>query len=90
MKGCCDMTRNEFEKKWDKNLLEVLGFIIGEKALVPCSINCYKDGNEWIIRDIDERQDVYERLRGDEETVFNKIDGMAQRYYKREKENGRL
>jgi len=84
------MTRKEFDKKWDKYLLEVLGFIVGREAIVPNTINCYQDGKEWVIRDVGEKQDIYVRFRGDEELVFEKIDNIAERYYKREKEHKRL
>ncbi len=90
MKGFGNMTRKEFEKKWDEYLLEVLGFIVGREAIVPSTINCYQGTDEWIIRSIGERQSINIRFKGDEETVFNELNDMVESSYERKKELGLL
>ena len=39
------------------------------------SVSCYRDGDEWVLTEIDERQRVYER-RGTEEDIVRKMYGI--------------
>ncbi|KOR84670.1 hypothetical protein AM233_11600 [Bacillus sp. FJAT-22058] len=66
------MTRNEYENKI-KELgvdLQELNIVIGRKTNVPLSTGCYFEDGNWILYDVDERQNFSIIERGYEDRIF--------------------
>ncbi|BBU40861.1 MULTISPECIES: hypothetical protein [Aeribacillus] len=66
------MTRTEYENKI-KELgidLEELNIVIGRKTNVPFSTGCYFEGDNWILYNVDERQNFSIIERGNENQIF--------------------
>ncbi len=54
--------------------LHRMGIYLNEKASVEDSISCWKDGDEWVILEVDDRQKEYE-TRGPEEEIISQLYG---------------
>ncbi|CAG9614510.1 hypothetical protein BACCIP111899_03743 [Bacillus rhizoplanae] len=66
------MKQNEYENKikvLDINL-EELNIVIGRKTNVPISTGCYFEDGNWILYDVDERQNFSVIEKGDEDRIF--------------------
>ncbi|QNK51241.1 hypothetical protein H7F28_07720 [Brevibacterium sp. PAMC23299] len=66
------MTRSEYENKI-KELgvdLQELNIVIGRKTNVPISTGCYFEDGNWILYDVDERQNSSIIERGYEDRIF--------------------
>lgn len=69
------MTRSEYENKI-KELgvdLQELNIVIGRKTNVPISTGCYFEDGNWILYDVDERQNSSIIERGYEDRIFKFI-----------------
>jgi hypothetical protein len=70
--GSGKMTRSEYENKI-KELgvdLQELNIVIGRKTNVPISTGCYFEDGNWILYDVDERQNSSIIERGYEDRIF--------------------
>ena len=54
--------------------LETLGVSLGKAANRTETISCYKDGDEWVMQEVNDRQRVFEK-RGKEEDIVKKVYG---------------
>lgn len=54
--------------------LEALGVSLGKPANRIESISCFKDGDQWVILEVDDRQRSFEK-RGSEEDIVRKVFG---------------
>ncbi|CAN7480616.1 hypothetical protein LJR015_004713 [Peribacillus frigoritolerans] len=66
------MTRNEYENKIKElgiNLQE-FNIVIGRKTNVPISTGCYFEDGDWVLCDVDERQNSSIIERGNEDRIF--------------------
>ncbi len=66
------MTRSEYENKI-KELgidLQERNIVIGRKTNVPLSTGCYFEDGNWILYDVDERQDFSIIEKGNEDGIF--------------------
>lgn len=61
----------EITKDMDLNSMRVS---LGKPADCLESLSCYKDGDEWVMLEVDDRQKVYEE-RGKEEDIVRKVYG---------------
>ena len=61
----------EITKDMDLNSMRVF---LGKPADCVESLSCYKDGDEWVMVEVDDRQRVYEK-RGKEEDIVRKVYG---------------
>lgn len=71
------MTQCEFFKKWNKDTLLELHFIVGEKNHFPFSYNCYYEDGKWKIVNIGDQNDVGIICEGDEEFVYTQLDRLV-------------
>ncbi|MFE4142983.1 hypothetical protein ACFX4I_14005 [Peribacillus sp. YIM B13472] len=66
------MTRSEYENKI-KELgidLQERNIVIGRKTNVSLSTGCYFEDGNWILYDVDERQDFSIIEKGNEDRIF--------------------
>ena len=66
------MKRNEYENKI-KELgidLQELNIVIGRKTNVPISTGCYFEDGNWILYNVDERQNFLIIEKGHENLIF--------------------
>lgn len=66
------MKHSEYEDKI-KQLginLERLNIVIGRKTNIPLSTGCYFEDENWILYDIDERQNFTIIEKGNEDNIF--------------------
>ncbi|ASS94233.1 hypothetical protein [Peribacillus simplex] len=66
------MTRNEYENKIKElgiNLQE-FNIVIGRKTNVPISTGCYFEDGNWILYDVDERQNFSIIEKDNEDPIF--------------------
>lgn len=66
------MTRSEYENKI-KELgvdLQELNIVIGRKTNVPISTGCYFEDGNWILYNVDERQNFSIIEKGNEDRIF--------------------
>ena len=54
--------------------LEALGVSLGKATNRSETISCFKDGDEWIMQEVNDRQHVFEK-RGKEEDLVRKVYG---------------
>lgn len=54
--------------------LNAIGVSLGKPAEKTEAISCFKDGDEWVMQEIDDRGNVHE-IRGNEEDIVRKIYG---------------
>lgn len=54
--------------------LEALGVSLGKPANRIESISCFKDGDQWVMLEVDDRQRSFEK-RGSEEDIVRKVFG---------------
>lgn len=54
--------------------LEAIGVSLGKLANRIETISCFKDGDEWVMLEVDDRQRVFEK-RGKEEDIVKKVYG---------------
>lgn len=54
--------------------LETIGVSLGKPANRIETISCFKDGDEWVMLEVDDRQRVFEK-RGKEEDIVRKVYG---------------
>lgn len=66
------MKKSEYEIKiQDLGInLEKLNIVIGRKTNVPFSTGCYFENDNWILYDVDERQNFSIIEAGEEERIF--------------------
>lgn len=66
------MKKSEYEIKiQDLGInLEKLNIVIGRKTKVPFSTGCYFENDNWILYDVDERQNFSIIEAGEEERIF--------------------
>lgn len=66
------MTREEFENKINQQGidLEKLSIFIGRKANTPFSTGCYLEDENWILYDVDKRQNYSIIEKGNEDRIF--------------------
>ena len=68
------MTLNELvEITKDMDLIS-MRVSLGKPADCTESLSCYKDGDEWVMIEVDDKQRVYEK-RGKEEDIVRKVYG---------------
>lgn len=51
--------------------LEALGVSLGKPANRVESISCFKDGDQWVILEVDDRQRTYEKIGTEKDIVRN-------------------
>ena len=54
--------------------LEAIGVSLGKLANRIETISCFKDGDKWVMLEVDDRQRVFEK-RGKEEDIVKKVYG---------------
>ncbi|MFJ9386592.1 hypothetical protein ACIROD_22965 [Peribacillus sp. NPDC101481] len=66
------MTRNEYENKIKELRIDLQEFniVIGRKTNVPFSTGCYFEDGNWILYDVDERQNFSIIEKGNEDPIF--------------------
>ncbi|MGE6718481.1 hypothetical protein ACQKGD_14050 [Peribacillus frigoritolerans] len=66
------MTRNEYENKIKELGIDLQEFniVIGRKTNVPFSTGCYFEDGNWILYDVDERQNSSIIEKGNEDRIF--------------------
>ncbi len=66
------MKQSEFENKIKLQgvNLEQLNIVIGRKTNVPFSTGCYHEDENWILYDVDERQNFSIIEKGSEDRIF--------------------
>jgi preprotein translocase subunit Sec63 len=70
--GSGKMTRSEYENEI-KELgvdLQELNIVIGRKTNVPISTGCYFEDGNWILYNVDERQNFSIIEKGNEDRIF--------------------
>ena len=68
------MTFNELLEATKDLDLEAIGVSLGKPANRIETISCFKDGDEWVMLEVDDRQRVFEK-RGKEEDIVRKVYG---------------
>lgn len=68
------MTFNELLEATKDIDLEAIGVSLGKPANRIETISCFKDGDEWVMLEVDDRQRVFEK-RGKEEDIVRKVYG---------------
>ena len=68
------MTFNELLEITKDIDLESIGVFLGKPAFKLESISCFRDGDEWVIQEVNDRQKVSEK-RGTEEDIVRKVYG---------------
>lgn len=68
------MTFNELLEATKDFDLETIGVSLGKPANRIETISCFKDGDEWVMLEVDDRQRVFEK-RGKEEDIVRKVYG---------------
>lgn len=68
------MTYNELLEATKDIDLEAIGVSLGKPANRIETISCFKDGDEWVMLEVDDRQRVFEK-RGKEEDIVRKVYG---------------
>ena len=68
------MTFNELLEATKDFDLEAIGVSLGKPANRIETISCFKDGDEWVMLEVDDRQRVFEK-RGEEEDIVRKVYG---------------
>ena len=68
------MTFNELLEVTKDINLEALGVSLGKPANRVETISCFKDGEDWVMLEVDDRQRVFEK-RGKEEDIVRKVYG---------------
>lgn len=68
------MTFNELLEATKDFDLEAIGVSLGKPANRIETISCFKDGDEWVMLEVDDRQRVFEK-RGKEEDIVRKVYG---------------
>ena len=66
------MTFNELLEVTKDINLEALGVSLGKPANRVETISCFKDGEDWVMLEVDDRQRVFEK-RGKEEDIVSKL-----------------
>ena len=66
------MTYKELLEKTKDIDLEKLNVLLGEPSREIGSVSLYRDGDEWVERNIDERQNTWE-IRGTEEEMCETV-----------------
>ena len=68
------MTFNELLEATKDFDLEAIGVSLGKPANRIETLSCFKDGNEWVMLEVDDKQRVFEK-RGKEEDIVRKVYG---------------
>lgn len=68
------MTFNELLEATKDFDLEAIGVSLGKSANRIETISCFKDGDEWVMLEVDDKQRVFEK-RGKEEDIVKKVYG---------------
>lgn len=68
------MTFNELLEITKELDLEDIGVSLGKAANQIETISCFKDGDEWVMQEVNDRQRVFEK-RGKEEDIIRKVYG---------------
>lgn len=68
------MTFNELLEATKDFDLKAIGVSLGKPANRIETISCFKDGDEWVMLEVDDRQRVFEK-RGKEEDIVRKVYG---------------
>ena len=53
--------------------LEYFGVYVGSVCKSPYSMGAYFDNGHWVLYSVDERNNLYEEFRGDEDSVFDML-----------------
>ncbi|MED3908462.1 hypothetical protein FQP34_13130 [Peribacillus simplex] len=66
------MTRNEYKNKIKELGIDLQEFkiVIGRKTNVPFSTGCYFEDGNWILYNVDERQNFSIIEKGNEDRIF--------------------
>lgn len=68
------MTFNELLEATKDLDLDALGVSLGKAANRIETISCFKDGDEWVMQEVNDRQRVFEK-RGKEKDIVRKVYG---------------
>lgn len=68
------MTFKELLEETKDMNLDAMGVSLGKPSNRVETISCFREGDEWVMQEVDDRQRVFEK-RGKEEDIIRKVFG---------------